>query len=418
MKWWQKAAGAIAARAGFELRSLSFQDVWGQGLDVADVQGRSMTTAVSLVPVWACTRLIAESIAAMPLQAYRTIGDEQIPIDLPALFQDPSRFGGPFEWVQRALISLLLRGGAFGYITSFTYDGWPRQVEWLHPDEFAIMQDNITQAYLLNGRADWRWYGRPIAEWAPRGDGEPGQLVHIPWYVIPGFIRGLSPIAAFATTIDTGLHAQKYGRDWFKSGGKPGGVLESGQPINQQMANEIKGRFKTASAGGDVAVVGAGLQYKPITVAPEEAQFLGTIRAGARQVESIYGLPPGSAGGEGDSAHRTYANVEQEAQDKVNALLPYLTKLEIAFSNLMPRGNYVRFKVDSLIRADLAARYAAHQIALGMNGSQPFMTVNEVRSIEGLEPIEAEELEQQQVKSQIGGPQILPLPPAANGGEQ
>src|SRR5262249_56439938 len=103
--------------------------------------------------------------------------------------------------------------------TRLTYDGWPGQIEWMSPEEFQVMQDNMTMAYLLTGRADWRWFGRPIREWIPRGEGLPGELVHIPWYVIPGFIRGLSPIAAFATTIDSGLHAQKYGRDWFKSGG-------------------------------------------------------------------------------------------------------------------------------------------------------------------------------------------------------
>src|SRR5262249_7374477 len=331
MRWpWQRAEQRRYTLA--EIRSLSFQDVFGQGLDIADVRGRSMQTAVSLVPVFACTRIIADSIASMPLQAYRKVGDERIPIDLPPLFQEPSVFGGVFEWVQRAVTSMLLRGGAFGLITSFTYDGWPRQIEWMSPEEFQVMQDNMTMAYMLTGRADWRWFGRPIREWIPRGEGLPGELVYIPWYVIPGFIRGLSPIAAFATTIDGGLLAQKYGRDWFKSGGRPSGVLQSDQPINQVQANEVKGRFKAAQSGGDVAVIGAGLKYTPVSVPPEEAQFLQTISATAAQIASIYGLPPQRVGGETGTQHRTYANVEQEAQDLVNALLPYLTKLERAFS--------------------------------------------------------------------------------------
>src|SRR5262245_64434867 len=63
-----------------ELRSLSFQDVFGQGLDFESINSTSMERAVSLVPVYACTRFIADSIAAMPLQAYRIVGDEQSPI--------------------------------------------------------------------------------------------------------------------------------------------------------------------------------------------------------------------------------------------------------------------------------------------------------------------------------------------------
>src|SRR5262245_2879781 len=85
-----------------EIRSLSFQDVFGQGLDFESINSTSMERALSLVPVYACTRFIADSIAAMPLQAYRMVGDEQSPIPLPVLFNDPSIFGGTFEWVQRA----------------------------------------------------------------------------------------------------------------------------------------------------------------------------------------------------------------------------------------------------------------------------------------------------------------------------
>lgn len=386
--------------------------MFGQGLDVNTVVSNSITSAVSLVPVFACTRLIADSIAAMPLEAYRKVGDERVPIDLPPLFTDPSRFGGTFEWVQRALVSLLLRGGAHGYVTEFDYYGYPRQVEWLHPDEFMVMLDNITWALRTTGGADWRWLGVPIRQWMPRGVGIPGELVYIPWYVIPGFIRGISPIAAFRVTIEGGKHAQQYGRDWFKSGGHASGTLESDQPINQVQANEVKARYKSAISGHDVAVLGAGLHYNQITVPPEESQFLQTIRATATQIASIYGLPPHKIGGESGATHKTYANEEQEAQDLVNALMPYLSKLEQAFSNMTPRGVYVKFNVNSIVRADLKTRYEAHQIALGMNGSPAFMSVDEVRAVEELPPMPVEEQETAQEQQQINQLQVLPLPAA------
>lgn len=404
-----------------EIRSLSFQDVWGQGLDVSDIRGTSMERAASLVPVFACSRMIADSIAAMPIEAYRKVGDERIPIDTPALFQEPSRFAGSFEWIQRALISLLLRGNAFGIITEFDYYGYPRQIEWVHPDEVQVMNNNLTMAYLQQGHADWRWLARTVTEWIPRGVGIPGDLVHIPWYTMPGFILGLSPVAAFSLTIDAGIATQKYGRDWFKNGGRPSGVLESDQPISQPQAVEVKARYKAASSGADVAVIGAGLHYKPITVPPEEAQFLQTIRATASQIASIYGLPAHKVGGDDATSHRTYANVEQESQDLVNALLPYLTKLERTFSNLLPRGQYVKFNVDSQVRADLATRYAAHQIALGgpMGAGKAFMTVDEVRQIEDMQPMEVEQQEQQQIEQSpaVVPADILPMPVASGGAQ-
>ena len=406
MRWtWQRRE---------EQRSLSFQDVFGQGLDVDAFTASSMQGAVSLVPVFACTRYIADSIAAMPLEAYRKVGEEQIPIDLPVLFTDPSIFGGPFDWVQRALTSLLLRGNANGMITEFDYSGWPRQIEWLQPDEVTLLNNSSTQVLLFyGGRVDWRLLGQHIEPWRPRGQGIPGELVHVPWYVLPGFIQGLSPISAFRVTIESGQHAQKYGRDFFRQGGRPPGVLETAQPINEAQANEIKARFKVAASGVDTVVLGAGVQYKPFTVPPEDSQFLETIKANATQIASIYGLPPSRVGGDAGSHSRTYANVEQEAQDLVNALQPYLTKLEQAFSNLLPRGQYVKFDVDSTVRADMAARYAAYQIALGgpMGSGRPFMTVDEIRQIEGLEPMEEEAQELQQTQQQYGRPAVVQLPP-------
>lgn len=394
-----------------EVRSLSFQDVFGQGLDIDSFRSASLPGTLSLVSVFACCRFIGDSIAAMPLEAYRKVGDEQVPMDLPSLFTDPSIYGGTFEWVQRALTSKLLRGNAYGLITEFDYAGWPRQVEWLHPDEVSLLNDSSTQVLLYyGGRVDWRLLGHRLEQWKPRGQGIPGQLVHVPWYVLPGTILGLSPISAFRTTFDAGRFAQKYGRDWFRSGGHPSGVLSSDQPVSQTQAEEAKARFKAATANSDVAVMGAGLNYKSVTIAPDEAQFLETIRANAAQVASIYGLPAGRIGGDAGTHSRTYANVEQESQDLVNALQPYLSKLEQAFSNLLPRGQFVRFNVDSTVRADMAARYAAYQIALGgqMGAGKPFMTVDEVRRIEGMEPLAVEE---QETPLSL----VIPPPPAAQG---
>lgn len=398
----QRAAYAQSALdvGAAELRSISFQDLWGQGADIDDIRAQSIKTATTLVPVFAATRKIADTIAAMPLEAYRKVGDERIPIDLPPLFTDPSLFGGFFEWVQRALTSLLLKGNAYGLITSWTYDGWPRWIEWLHPDEVSIM-NNLT---LMPGSQDWRVRGRPVRQW--RGRDSQGELIHIPWYVIPGFVLGLSPIGQFATTIEAGILVQRYGRNFFRSDAVPTGTLETDQPVSQQQATEIKGRFRTAVSGRDVAVLGAGLKYSRIMMPPEDSQFLQTIRATATQIASIYGLPALSIGGEIGSQSKTYASVEQEAQDLINALQPYLTKLEQAFSTLMPRPQFVKFNIDSMVRPDLKARYEAHKIALEAG----FMTIDEVRRIEDLPP-----LAQVQAADQGEIAQILALPSATGG---
>lgn len=380
-----------------EQRAITFQDVWGSGADTRVVNGASIDTALTLAPVFASTRLIADTIASLPLQGYRKVGEDRRPIPTPALFANPSIFGGPFEWVQRALVSLLLRGNAYGLITSVDKFGYPMQVEWLHPDDVTIEDDRAIKA------PRWYYLGRRVDPWLGRDSA--GELLHIPWYVLPGHVRGLSPIRAFAMTIEAGIYTQQFGHDFFRDGAVPSGVLETDQTVDKADADVIKSRFKKAAQGRDVVVIGAGAKYRAITVPPEESQFLQSIKANATIIASIYGLKPERVGGESGNS-MTYANVENQAISDLHDIRPYLTKLEGPFSTLLPRPQYVRFNLDVLLRADTKTRYETHSIAL----DKKFKTVDEIREDEDLPPLTDEQ------KAELKAAQPQPsAAPAADG---
>jgi HK97 family phage portal protein len=361
-----------------EQRSISYQDLWGSGADRASVNGASIDTALTLAPVFAATRLIAHGIASLPLQGYRKVGEERRSIATPKLFANPSIFGGPYEWVQRALVSLLLRGNAYGLVTSVDKFGYPQQIEWLHPDDVTIKDDRTTQ------RPEWYYLGRPVDAWLGRDS--VGELLHIPWYVLPGHVLGLSPIGAFSTTIESGIYAQRFGRDFFQDGAVPSAVLETEQTVDEVKAKIIKDRFQQAARGRATVVLGAGTKYKPITVPPEESQFLESIKANATIIAAIYGVRPERIGGESGNS-MTYANVENQAIADLHDLKPYLTKLEAPFSTLLPQPQYVRFNLNALLRADTQTRYATHGVAL----DKGFKTVDEVRADEDLPPLTDEQ---------------------------
>lgn len=372
MRWpWQRKT---------EERSISFQDLWGSGVDIDELTLGQPHNALGLAPVWAATRLIADSIAALPLQAFREAEGIKTQITTPVILKDPSIFGTTTEWVQRALTSLLLRGNAFGLITSFDGRGFPEQLEWLHPEEVTLANDERTTM-----RPQWQWRGRPVAPWL--GPDSIGQLVHIPWYVMPGEILGLSPIQAFRVTIEGGLAAHRFGRDFFRNEAIPSAVLETEQKVDQQEAQLIKERFIEASKGRKPTVLGRGVKYNPITVAPDDSQFLETIRSTATTVASIYGVPPEMIGGETGSS-QTYANVEQRALNLVqHTLRPYLVKLERHISTLLPEPQFARFNIDALVRADLKTRMESHKIAIDAG----VRTVDEAREIEDLPPLPEDE---------------------------
>lgn len=356
-------------RRGEQKRSISYQDFWGSGGETSAIQGDSINTALRLAPVYAATRLLADTIASLPLQAYVDTGGAKKRITSPTVFADPTDFGTIVEWVQRVVTSLTLRGNAWGYITQFDTNGLPLHIEWLHPDEVSLYGRNRSLE-----RPQWYWLGRPL---------ERERVIHIPGYVLPGEVLGISPIAAYALTTETGLLSQQFGRDWFLNGSVPAAVLETDQPVTQEDSKIIKSRFMAAASGREPVVLGAGTKYRAITINPAESQYLETIKATANQIAAIYGVPPERIGGT-PGGNLTYATREQSAIDLVTyCLRPYIVKLEATFNKLTPAGQYVKFNVDALTRADLASRYAAHHIAL----TDGWMNKDEIRDIEDLSPL-------------------------------
>lgn len=321
--------------------------------------------ALRLVPVYSATRIIADDIACLPLQNFRKRPDgtrEDAP--LPALFQRPAAEGTAFDWTFQAVSSLTLTGNTTGVATGWSM-GVPTGIEWLHPESVEVVKIDGVWEWFFNGvRLDKR------------------DVIHIAGYTLPGSPVGMSPIRAFAMSLDTGIYATEFGRDWFRNGSTPSAVLESDQVITQDQATTLKERFKAAARGRDVVALGLNTKYRPISVPAGESQFLESVRMSATQIANVYGLRPERIGGEtGNSL--TYANVEQNSINDASALRPWVARLEACFRSFARPGEYQRFNLDAIIRADLKTRYEAHGIAL----DKKFLTVDEVRALEDRQPM-------------------------------
>ncbi|MEU0634391.1 phage portal protein [Streptomyces sp. NPDC005989] len=360
MSWWWPFRRAAA-------RSISFQDVWGAGGNAHLLTGAGQERALRLAPVYAATRLLSDSVAAMPLKSYLGDGSARRPIASPQIFTRPAAVGTRYDWLHRCMTSLTLRGNAYGLVVAHDASGWPTQVEWLHPDDVHV-EDNYAAVPV------WYYKSRRL---------DPGQMFHIPAYTLPGQILGLSPVAYFATTTDTALLAEQFGHDWFANGSTPAAVLETDREISKETAGILKARFKEAAEGRDIVALGLGTKYRPISVPANESQFLETIKASANQIAAIYGVPPEKIGGE-TGGSLTYATVEQNSIDLLTwTLRPWLARLEEALSTLRPPAEDVRFNADAMLRTDTLTRYQTHRIArvIGLN------SIDELRLLEDLEPL-------------------------------
>lgn len=324
--------------------------------------------ALSLSSVYAANRLLAQSISTLPVKAYRRAGDARVPMNsLPQLFDQLVTDGQLVPWLHRCVVSLGLRGNAYGLIVSRDGFGFPTVIDWLdparvHPDERP-------------GQSGWLVDGREV----PRED-----IVHIPWFALPGKRCGLSPISAFATTMGVGLQAQAYASDWFAAGGFPPGTFKNvEQTVDPTQADVIKARLGVAMRTREPLVYGRDWDYTPISVPPEEAQFVETMKMTTNQIAAIYGIPPEMIGGESGSS-MTYANVEQQQINFVMfTLRPWLVLLESAFSAILPDKQYVKFNADALIRADLKTRWEVNQIRVTMGASN----IDEIRAQEDQPPL-------------------------------
>ena len=361
----------VESRSGAERRSISVPWVQGGSATPGSV---GTERALRLAPVYAAGRILASNLAAAPLRQFRVVavGVQRLPLS--SLFSSPSTQGNLNDWIWRAVLSMVYRGNAVGYITARDYLGYPTMVEWLPMDWVQVVD---TMPYGEGSFVNPIWFvlGNRV---------DPSDLVHIPWFTLPGKILGLSPIGAFASMATTNLAAQEYMEAWHATGGVPPGTFKNTtQTVDQADAAVIKARLMEAIRTRQPIVYGKDWDYNPITVPAYEAQFISTLKLGATQLAAIYGVPPELIGGE-TGGSMSYSSPEQREIELIQlTLLPWMSKLESHLSMLTPRGQCVKFDADALIRLDPLTRWTIYEKQRLIGGTN----IDEVRNKENMPPL-------------------------------
>jgi len=357
--------GEVEQRSGGDWSAL-----WGSG-QIDSVDGGKWKTALSLVPVYAATSHIADAWASSPWAAYdKTAGVPVKSVRQPQLLTDPGVFGlDLYSWRFQLATSLGLWGNAYGVVTARDGGGVPSQVAWLRPDRVEVdEQFGRAAQYFFEGK---------------RLDGV--SLIHIPWYVVPGSVKGLSPIGVFRTQIETGVEAQKTGKSFYKRGATPGAVLRhTVKGLTAEQATETKRRFMASTSSNEPFVTGNDWDYQTIALPASDVNFIHGVKMTANQIAAVYRVDPDMVGGEAGGSTLKYATLEMnELNFNTRTLRPFATRVESVLDRVLPPAQYVRANLDARVRADLKTRYEAHKTALEAG----FKTVNEVRALEELPPL-------------------------------
>lgn len=334
--------------------------------------------AMALGAFYACVTLLSDTIASLPINAYREIDGACVEIEpQPRLFAGTGPFPETtwFEWLWMLVESLAVTGNGFGVVTARDpQTGLPIGVMPVHPD---VMMAGFEQT----PGADW-----PEIVYRVNGVRIPADdVVHVKRFPIAGRPLGMSPIQNAAAAVGLGLAAERYGLQYFRDSANPSSVLESDLPLDDEASRRLQQQW-VATHGGKrrPAILSGGVKWRPIAISPNESQFLETRQFQRSEIAMWFRIPPHMIG---DTTKATTwgTGLEQQSIGFVTyTLRPWLTAIEQALSRLLPRGQFAKFNIDGLLRGDVKTRWEAYN--LGRNTG--VYSVNDIRALEDLPPVE------------------------------
>jgi HK97 family phage portal protein len=187
----------------------------------------------------------------------------------------------------------------------------------------------------------------------------------------------MSPIEHFAKVISAGLSAQEYA-DVRRGGGLPPSVLKNNErTLDPAQAEQVQSRLIAALKRGEPFVTGRDWDLTAVTIPPNHAHFIETLKLSANQTAAIYGIDPTEIGGEAANS-LTYSNEEHRQINRAANMRPYIVRVEKAIDRLLPGPQFVKLNTDATIRSDIKTRTEV----VGAQIKDGRKSVNEARALE------------------------------------
>lgn len=357
----------------------------------ASTSGKTVNerTSMQMTAVYSCVRILSEAIASLPLQLYeQTDSHSQKARDHPLyvlLHDEPNSEMTSFIFRETLMTHLLLWGNAYAQIIR-NGKGEVVALYPLMPDRMRVDRDESGQLY----------YEYQVSSADPKVNKSgavrlsPHDVLHIPGLGFDGLV-GYSPIAMAKNAIGMAIACEEYGSRFFANGASPSGVLEHPGTLKDpsKVRESWQSTFGGSSNSGKVAVLEEGMKYTPISVPPNEAQFLETRKFQINEIARIFRIPPHMVG---DLEKSSFSNIEQQSLEFVKYTLdPWVSRWEQAMTRVLlsdeeKRKYTIKFNVDGLLRGDYQSRMNGYAIAR-QNG---WMSANDIRRLEELDPLPAE----------------------------
>ncbi|WP_180357912.1 phage portal protein [Streptomyces sp. NP160] len=328
----------------------------------------SVETALSMSAVYRSVDILCTSVSQLELGVWRGISELK---NVPAVVARPDVNLSLSSFLKRTVMSLAGNGNAYWRLLKDDAGAPVQNIEVLNPSSIVIGYEDGKKVYHYSG------YTKPVTFQA-------WEIKHLKLMEVFGSDYGLGPIQAVRVELRGALEMRKYADNWFTEGSIPTGVLAAKDYIDGEQADEYRKRWEANQAKRGVAVLGNGMTYSPILLSPADAQFLENQAFTITQIARLFGIPANYLLAEINGNAMTYQNMEQvDTAFLKYTLTAYLREIEEAFTDVLPRGQRARFKVQGFLRADDRTRADVHEKYKNMG----VLTTEEIRISEGWGPM-------------------------------
>lgn len=372
----------------FSRRSTIGTVLLGHGNGYTSYTGKNLSelSALRSGAVFACAKILSESIGSLPLILYQRLDRGKKRATQHSLYNLLHDLPNPelTSIEQREILQghLSLWGNAYAEIV---YNGAGRVAEiWpLRPDRTAATRYRGQLIYVVEiGQDNDREPERHVL---------PGnRVMHLRSFGYNG-VHGFSPISLARQAIGLSLATEEYGARFFGNGAKPPAVIEHPGVLEKRAQERLRDTWQAAHGGLSnahrVAVLEEGMTLREIGIPPEDAQFLETRKFQVAEIARVFRIPPHMLA---DLERATFSNIEHLGLEFVtHTLRPWLVRWEQAIKRdlLTPterRTFFAEHLVDGLLRGDIKSRYEAYTQGR-QNG---WLSANDIRELENQNPVE------------------------------
>lgn len=379
MNNFQKAIVNFARKAlGFPIWTGGTTDILPGGWGSLEYGNANYPQAAGIAAVYGCWRVLCQTIGSVPFEIYREdkAGTRHKATDHPMyaiLHDSPNAYMTSMEFREALVLGFCSTGN--GYAERVMLGGRVVGLSPLRADRVVPLMKNGNFGLIPAPGLIYR-YTSMVGDVR---DYQPGEIIHLKNFSLDG-IRGISPLSAHA--IQHSMYTDAYATNFMRNQGRPSGVLESKKPrpkdpdFNDRLSADWKKLYGGDNAGS-TAVLWDEMTYKPISISPNDAQYIETKKLNSADIAAIYGVPLNMLGQTDKSA--TYASAEQFQIDFIrHTIRPLAVRVEQVFNKAFfatEPGVFCELNLEGLLRGD--SKTQAEYLRSLVDGG--VMTRNEAR---------------------------------------